>query len=92
MKRVVASTSGAEQAADGSTMQEEGRTDKYEKVENGLSAQTIEASTAGYINRNRMLLAIFAGVGAQKSRWIDVITLIVASSSTNPQYHFPGTQ
>ena len=47
MNRVVASTGGAEQAANGSTTQEEGRTDKDEKVENGSSAQTIEASTAG---------------------------------------------
>ena len=47
MNRVVASTGGAEQAANVSTTQEEGCTDKDEKVENGLSAQTIEGSTAG---------------------------------------------
>ena len=92
MNRIVTRTGGAEQAANGSTTQEDGHTDKVEKVENGLSAQTIEASTAGYINRNRMLLAIFAGVGIRKLRWIDVITLIVACLSTNPQYYFPGTQ
>ena len=45
MNRVVASTGGAEQVANGSTTQEEGRADKDEKVENGLSAQTMEAST-----------------------------------------------
>ena len=74
MKRVVASTGGAVQAANGSTTQEEVRMDKDEKVENGSSAQTIEGSTAGQINRNGILLAIFAGVGSRKLRWIDVIT------------------